>query len=345
MKHEQYNSCNYLCIQLVVNEHFEVIHSSGHLFPYDNHYIIFKTGDRLPERLSNIWDQDLEDTLKNVRYTFQPISTQLECIWRDEQLKLLLVADSEDFARLTVTFYGLKIPAQVGLQHKLFNQMLSLHSVAAPIANKMNNPMGAMLNQIGGLLARNWNEMDQQELMNKLTTMQEQIYNMSAITNALATFSQTNIGKFHRINVNKILQSSVDLTRLAKSENDIKFNVQLADDIPDIQGDEMSLEQSFVNILLNAEEAMTKGGVVTISNSLYDGDPNYIEILVTDEGQGIAAHKVRKVFDPFYTTKNSEHSGLGLCVAYGIISQHQGYIEINSYPQKGTKVSVLLPRR
>lgn len=344
MKHEHYNSFNHLCIQLVVNEHFEVLQSSGQLFPYDNHYIIFKSGDRLQERLSELWDPELENTLSNVRYTFQPVSVELDRIWREEPLKLLLVADSEEFSQLTLTFYGLKIPVQVGLQHKLYNQMLSLQSVAAPIANKMNNPMGAMLNQIGGLLAKDWNNMEQHDLLSELTTMQEQIYNMSAITNALATFSQKHIENFHRVNVNRILQSSIDLTRLAKSEYDIEFNVQLTEDVPDIQGDEMSLEQSFVNILLNAEEAMTEGGLITISDGLYNRDSNYIEILISDKGKGIPPNDVRKVFDPFYTTKNSEHSGLGLCVAYGIISQHQGYIEISSYPQRGTQVSVLLPR-
>jgi two-component system NtrC family sensor kinase len=116
-----------------------------------------------------------------------------------------------------------------------------------------------------------------------------------------------------------------------------------ASDLPALQGDSAQLQQVFMNIIMNAVDAMDGKGCLTLETR--KGDQNgFVEISITDTGSGIAPENVERIFDPFFTTKEVGHgTGLGLSVSYGIIQTHQGDISVSSVPGTGTRFTVTLP--
>jgi two-component system NtrC family sensor kinase len=109
--------------------------------------------------------------------------------------------------------------------------------------------------------------------------------------------------------------------------------------------DSGQIQQVFTNIILNAAEAMTPGGELTVASRTAAGD-GAIEIEITDTGCGIPPENLEKIFDPFFTTKEvGRGTGLGLAVSYGIIARHKGTIGVKSEPGKGTTFTVRLPLR
>ena len=122
---------------------------------------------------------------------------------------------------------------------------------------------------------------------------------------------------------------------------DIKVIKNLDTDIPDIMLDINQIQQVFVNIFLNAIEAMNDGGTFVIST---ERDKDYVNITFQDSGQGIPEEIIGKIFDPFFTTKSKKKgTGLGLSVSYGIIQKHNGTIEVKSKINEGTTFLIKLP--
>jgi two-component system NtrC family sensor kinase len=111
--------------------------------------------------------------------------------------------------------------------------------------------------------------------------------------------------------------------------------------IPTVQGDFGQLRQAFVNVIMNACEAMARGGRLSIESSMVENG-KWVEVAFTDTGPGIAPDHLSKIFDPFFTTKE-RGTGLGLSVVYGIVERHGGKIELRSEVGKGTRVAIRLP--
>jgi two-component system NtrC family sensor kinase len=113
--------------------------------------------------------------------------------------------------------------------------------------------------------------------------------------------------------------------------------------VPILLLDANQIQQVFMNILLNAADAMAAQGTLTITSSHVPGDP-FVQVKFTDTGCGIPEENLNKIFDPFFTTKaEKKETGLGLAVSYGIIDRHRGRIEVQSEVGKGTTVSIHLP--
>ena len=118
---------------------------------------------------------------------------------------------------------------------------------------------------------------------------------------------------------------------------EIKLNKNLSP-LPPTRGDFGQLRQAFLNILVNACEAMPKGGVLGVASRARDG---VIEVEISDNGQGMTPEQLAGVCDPFYTTKE-RGTGLGMSVVHGIIEQHEGKLHIRSEPGKGTTITITL---
>ena len=142
------------------------------------------------------------------------------------------------------------------------------------------------------------------------------------------------------LNVNLVILSS--LTLLQHKLKDYDLTEDLAT-LPDIMGDPVKLEQVFINVLSNSIAATPRGGKLGIASRSNDG---MVEVRITDAGCGIPVENQGRVFEPFFTTKDvGDGPGLGLFVSYGIISQHQGIIELASLPGAGTTVTVKIPTK
>jgi signal transduction histidine kinase len=120
----------------------------------------------------------------------------------------------------------------------------------------------------------------------------------------------------------------------------VRVRVDLDEALPAIQGDADTLQQVALNLLTNARDALTDGGEIAIVTSA--GDDARVQLVIADSGPGIAPEDLPRLFDPFFTTK-AGGTGLGLSITHGIVTEHQGTIDVESLPGSGTRFVVTFP--
>jgi signal transduction histidine kinase len=140
-------------------------------------------------------------------------------------------------------------------------------------------------------------------------------------------------------NVNNLIQSSLSLIQYDKRAKEIAIVRDLSPDMPEVTTDGSQLSQVFVNLILNAVDAMPGGGTLTIRSRLKDGT---MTIGFEDTGIGISRENITRIFDPFFTTKE-KGTGLGLAVSYSIIKKLNGSLTVESEVNRGTRFSITLP--
>jgi len=226
------------------------------------------------------------------------------------------------------------------LQQQIANaeKLASLGRLAAGIAHEINNPLTGVLTY-SHLLLKKAQEGDPQK--NKLRIIVKETTRCREIVKTLLNFARQTKPDINPANINEIIERSLSLVKNQASFQNIKIIKELNQSLPLIAVDPNQIQQVFINILLNAQEAMPDGGKLAISSNLHN---KFVETKFTDTGCGIPKEEINKIFDPFYTTKQeSQGTGLGLAVSYGIIEQHHGDIEIKSKVNKGTTVIIKLP--
>ena len=155
-------------------------------------------------------------------------------------------------------------------------------------------------------------------------------------------FSRAEKGQFTDVAVNQVVEKSISIVDHQLGLNNVKVNMELAPDIPEIIGNPNQLQQVLMNLAINAQQAMAPdGGTIDIVTSC-DDDKVYIS--VSDTGPGISEDMAKKIFEPFYTTKAAgEGTGLGLSVTYGIIQDHKGDIRVERAESGGARFVIELP--
>jgi len=140
------------------------------------------------------------------------------------------------------------------------------------------------------------------------------------------------------------MEDALSLAQYQISRGGINVNKDIPQDLPKIKGIGVQMEQVFLNMIINACEAMAgKKGELTISARVGKDDPHRVEVILSDNGCGIPKENLKKLYDIFYTTKGSQGTGVGLSMAYRIIKDHNGDINIESEEGKGTKFTISLP--
>jgi signal transduction histidine kinase len=178
----------------------------------------------------------------------------------------------------------------------------------------------------------------------------------TAITQRLLAFSRKQGVEPRPINVNSLLTNLTDFLRRSVGET-VALDIVAADDLWTVETDPVQLETAVLNLAVNARDAMSAGGKVTIttSNSFLDEEycreheelvpGQYVQVAVADTGTGMSKEVLDRVFEPFFTTKEAgQGTGLGLAQVYGFVKQSGGHVEIDSEPGKGTTVRLFLPR-
>ena len=241
-----------------------------------------------------------------------------------------------------VDIQDVTLTRRLASQRQLREKMQNVANVVSQMVHRINNPIAAILNRIGLLLVEDEEKLKVPDLREELKQVQEEIYSLSLTTNSLSVFSEDEQTSARFINVNELLKNSIELANLVHSEAKTEFKLMLDDDLPPILGDEITLEQCFVNIFRNAVETTGKNGTVKILGEVENRFGDFVKIMVIDNGPGISAHVVNDIFDPFFTTKEG-HNGLGLSVAYAIVANHNGMIEAFTEAGQGTSIIVSLP--
>ncbi len=217
-------------------------------------------------------------------------------------------------------------------------KLTSLGLLAAGVAHEVNTPLAVISNYIQ-MLARQFPGDDPRHTL--IEKIVKQTFRASEIVNNLLNFSRTGAAAFTAVNVNSVLEDTLSLVAHPFRTSRVNVIKNLQDDLPAVLGSPNRLQQVFLNLFLNARDAMPSGGILEVRTASRNGS---VEIEVTDTGAGIARENVNKIFDPFFTTKaTGRGTGLGLSVSYGIIKEHAGKIDVRSTAGKGTSFHLEFP--
>jgi len=222
---------------------------------------------------------------------------------------------------------------QIGQSEK----MASVGRLAAGIAHEINNPLTGVLTYAHML--RKAKDLDTQKQQD-LDVIIRETTRVRDIVRGLLDFSRQSPSDMERLDVNEVIEQTMLLVRNQKEFRKVVVVEDLMPEMPPLRGDKNQLQQVFLNLALNACEAMPDGGTLSVTTSVAEGK---IIISVGDTGSGIEAESLGNIFDPFYTTKPvGKGTGLGLSVSYGIVEQHGGRIEVKSDVEKGTTFTLIL---
>jgi signal transduction histidine kinase len=218
------------------------------------------------------------------------------------------------------------------------DKLSSIGLLAAGVAHEVNTPL-AVISTYAQLLAKQVSGDDQKSKL--LEKIAKQTFRASEIVNSLLNFSRTSPAEFDDVDLNRILNDTVSLVGHQLERAKVHVVLNLADQLPPIKGNAGKLQQVFLNLVLNARDAMEGGGSLMITTSASDES---VRIEVADSGQGIAPEHLSRIYDPFFTTKLARKgTGLGLSVTYGIVREHGGSIEVQSEPGSGTLFHLEFP--
>ncbi len=227
------------------------------------------------------------------------------------------------------------------LQQELYlsGRLASIGELAAGVAHELNNPLTGIL----GFSERRLRKCDE-EARNDLTRIHSEAKRAAKIVQNLLTFARQREPKRDYADINDILQKALELRAYELRTSNIEVVTDLIPGLPRTMADFYQIEEVFLNIILNAEQTMVeakKGGKLSIKTRQTKG---YIRISFANDGPGIPAEHLGKLFDPFFTTRwETGGTGLGLSVCHGIVTEHGGRIYARSKPGKGTTFLVELP--
>jgi len=241
---------------------------------------------------------------------------------------------------------------QIQLSAQKQERQAAVGQLASGIAHDFNNILGSILLYTEMLLeSPNMGEKDQE----RLSTIMEQSQRAASLTRQILDFSRSGLIEPHRIDLVPFLEQVSKLLGRTLPENIRLFLVRNENQFI-VNADPVRIQQVLMNLAVNSRDAMPEGGELRIKlESLHVNEDNptkvpdmpegdWVRITVTDNGTGIPEDVLPHIFEPFFTTKApGEGSGLGLAQVYGIISQHEGYVDVSSEVGKGTSIFFYLP--
>lgn len=220
-------------------------------------------------------------------------------------------------------------------------KLSSIGLLAAGVAHEVNTPLTGVSSYTQMLLGM-IPETDPKHAL--LLKVQKQTERASNIAGNLLNFSRGgNSTEFTQININKLLDDTLQLLEPQMRKSQIEIVKNYSKNPPKVLGNAGKLQQVFTNLILNARDAMFGGGTITLKTALSENGEVVIE--VSDTGEGISPENLSKIYDPFFTTKSiGSGTGLGLAVSYGIVQEHAGSIEADSKIGEGTTFHLVFPQ-
>jgi two-component system NtrC family sensor kinase len=224
-------------------------------------------------------------------------------------------------------------------------KMASIGKLAATVAHEINNPLFGILTYarlvLRELLKHEVPQRD--EMAEQLQTIERESKRCGDLVKNLLTFSRQAPSVREPNDLNTIVHRAVLLVKHKLEMQNIAFEENLAEHLPPVLCDANQIQQVVLVLMMNASEAMAKGGQLAVSTG-FDGQTEQGVVRVKDNGSGIPADVMPRIFDPFFTTKEDQNrTGLGLAVAHSIVEQHGGEITVRSEPGLGTEFQVGLP--
>jgi len=233
----------------------------------------------------------------------------------------------------------------VKAQEQLINaeKLASLGRMAAGVAHELNSPLTGIVT-FGHLMLKRLPPENTQDIEDVMIII-EQAERCSKIVRGLLGFSRRTVAEKTKVDINKLVENTLLMVKNQAKFHNIVFELTLDNSLPQIMSDSNQLQQVFLNLLINAADAMEERGKIYISSRSVERDgKKFIEIEFTDTGPGIPEEIQGKIFEPFFTTKPvGTGTGLGLSVSYGIIKKHGGYVFVKSDLGRGASFFIQLP--
>jgi len=264
-------------------------------------------------------DLDEAPFLMEERNLIDTVATQIELIIQRKQAE-------EEKSRLSAQ-----------LRHA--DRLATIGQLAAGVAHELNEPLGSILGF--AQITKKSSELPGQTGQDIDKIIKASLHAREIVKKLMLFGRQTPLQKT-KVNINKLVEEGLYFIESRAAKEGIELIKVLAPDLPEITADPSQLNQVMVNLVVNAVQAMPKGGKLTVSTSQHK---DHICLIVEDTGTGMNEIQMQQIFIPFYTTKEiGQGTGLGLPVVHGIITSHGGSIQVNSKPGRGTRFEIQLPR-
>ena len=231
-------------------------------------------------------------------------------------------------------------------------KMEALGVLAGGIAHDFNNLMNVINGYTQMLM---WDFQPEDPRYEDLKEIQEAALRAGRLTHQLLIFSRMNKSEKSQMNFNLLLDNITKMIKRIIGE-DIEMHYTPCKGLEDVFADQSNMEQILMNLIINSRDAMPEGGeiFITTKNVHFDdhyiysygtaGPGNYVCVEITDTGEGMDKQTIERIFEPFFTTKGpGKGTGLGLSVVYGIVKEHEGWIEVESEKNKGTTFKIFIP--
>ena len=219
----------------------------------------------------------------------------------------------------------------------------AIGQLAASVAHEINNPLAGVL-VYSKLLAKkiSSDSSDKEETLANLAKIESAVSHCSQIIRGLLDFSRQTEPTLRPVSVSGVIDRVMSLVGHQAEMHKVEVTREEASSLPPVMADFGQLQQVFINLVMNAIQAMPSGGKLAIRSSA--SEDGWVKVSVQDNGSGIAPENMEKLFTPFFTTKEEGKGlGLGLAVSYGIIERHGGKVEVQSELGRGTTFTVHLP--
>jgi len=270
--------------------------------------------------------RDLEVTIKDDDETITYFSVISKIIY-DESVKR---------SKIVSSFHDISEHKRLEKRLLRAERLAGVGQLAAGIAHEIRNPLGNISSSIQYCLKK-YKLPD--ELVQYLEIVLRNSQNANKIIKELLDFATPREIYKQKGNLHSILKHSIKLVEARLKQNNVNIKLDVEKNLPDINLDSKWIEQTFINFILNANDAMIDGGELEIRMQKKE---DMIEVQFSDNGCGIASQDIEKVFDPFYTTKDNG-TGLGLSFVYQVIAAHDGDVDVHSKIDEGTKFTITLP--
>lgn len=223
-----------------------------------------------------------------------------------------------------------KLESQIRRAEKLS----AVGQLASGVAHEIRNPMG-IIKTISQTICQ---ETQDEDIKEGLDIIIHEINRANSVVKALLDFAKPEVHQVKLQSIDKLIRDIVRITKKYAQQHNVRIKYHSEEDT-NILLDSEKIKQAFINIIFNSVQAMPQGGTLNINLEFKEG---WVHILFIDTGKGISKDKLDKIFDPFYTTKDTG-TGLGLAITHRIIEEHKGHIEVQSEIEKGTTIGIYLP--
>jgi two-component system NtrC family sensor kinase len=222
------------------------------------------------------------------------------------------------------------------------HKMKAVGTLTSGIAHELNNPLNNIM-LTAHMILEDYHDLSDEERIDMLKDMAKETDRSKKIIRNLLDFARESTSTMESLDLSKLVADTLHLLENQTRFSGIGVDLQFMENFPKINGDAQKLQQVFVNLLLNAIDASTKGNKIQVIGRLGDTSDS-VKVSVIDYGQGISKQMQSSIFDPFFTTKvKGQGTGLGLSVSHGIIAKHGGSIEVESEEGRGSCFTITFP--